>query len=202
MCFCVAVLDIDWHLWLHYGCQSTARSEKVQTKIKLLPGSRETVLTHLTPTKQLQGAYSRKALRWIPSAPPSSASTWVEVPASSGVFCGPLCFGWLRRSNRKEERRGSSAGLSECVYIVRFIVSCVGQTLGLCWRWSCFSGRSTRLCGSALPAPHCSQLTLGKYWTGQLLTHVGSWKYVPIVFAKWWEAAKLLRLETLMHFVA
>lgn len=45
-----------------------------------------------------------------------------------------------------EAGRSRSSCLSECVDVVRFIVSCAGQILGLCWRWGCYSGCSALLC--------------------------------------------------------
>lgn len=41
--------------------------------------------------------------------------------------------------------RSRSSCLSECADVVRFIVSCAGQILGLCWHWGCYPG-----CGALL----------------------------------------------------
>lgn len=51
------------------------------------------------------------------------------------------CLFWVTEAGRSR-----SSCLSECVDVVRFIVSWAGQILGLCWRWGCYSGCSALLC--------------------------------------------------------
>lgn len=93
-------------------------------------------------------------LPWIPSGPycstsPDFTSLLLLLLLLSRLF-------WVTGAGRSR-----SSCLSECVDVVRFIVSCAGQILGLCWRWGCYSGCGALLCLLLITAnKHNARVTL------------------------------------------